>query len=266
MLWCWKGYGHIKYQAMRDNRHGVQCILLLGNSKQKCTIVQHFSHKAAISQCLTWMKLCFRLMNINFCIPISNKILMLLYCELLWSSRSLNCKNVGINITTVQNFFVMVQQSLMGQGLLIIEASQSHSDTPHSVRILDEWSVQHRDLYLITQQTKPCLPVGFKPAIPACEQPQTHALDHIATRIGTVQKYFTKCRLYILTFTNTHILMSEVCTLVKCMCDANYYPQSLGVHLYWPQKLLYASRSIILVKLKKKKWGDSSLWLPPSKM
>jgi hypothetical protein len=69
MLWCWKGYGHFKYQAMCDNRHGVQCILMLGNSKQNCTIVQHFSHKAAKSQCLTWIKLCFRLMNINFCIP-----------------------------------------------------------------------------------------------------------------------------------------------------------------------------------------------------
>ena len=31
------------------------------------------------------------------------------------------------------NFFLMAQQSLVGQGLLIIEASLSHSDTPHSV-------------------------------------------------------------------------------------------------------------------------------------
>jgi hypothetical protein len=149
---------------------------------------------------------------------------MLLYCKLLLKSRSLNCINVGINTRTVQNFFVKVQQSLTGQGLLIIEASQSHSGTPYSVRLLDEWSAQHRDLYLITQhpqQTKPCLPVGFKPANPESERPQTHTLDHIPTRNGTVQKYFTKCRLYILTSTNTHILIcQEVCTLVKCMCDA----------------------------------------------
>ena len=105
MLWYWKGYGHIKYQAMCDNRHGVQCILLLGNSKRKCTIVQHFCQKAAKSQCLTWIKLCFRLMNINFCFPLSNKILTLLYCKLLLNSRSLNCVHVGINIKTVQNFF-----------------------------------------------------------------------------------------------------------------------------------------------------------------
>jgi len=30
----------------------------------------------------------------------------------------------------------VVQQPLLGQGLLIIEASQSHSDTPHSVGLL----------------------------------------------------------------------------------------------------------------------------------
>jgi len=30
----------------------------------------------------------------------------------------------------------MTQQPLEGQGLLIIEASRSHSDTSHSVRIL----------------------------------------------------------------------------------------------------------------------------------
>jgi len=30
----------------------------------------------------------------------------------------------------------MVQQPLVGQSLLIIEVSRSHSDTPHSVRLL----------------------------------------------------------------------------------------------------------------------------------
>ena len=28
-------------------------------------------------------------------------------------------------------------------------------------------------------------PAGFEPAIPACERPQTHALDRAATGIGT---------------------------------------------------------------------------------
>jgi len=37
----------------------------------------------------------------------------------------------------------MAQQLLVGQGLLIIEASRPHSDTPHSVGLL--WT---SDLYL----------------------------------------------------------------------------------------------------------------------
>ena len=41
------------------------------------------------------------------------------------------------------NFFIMAQQLLVGQGLLIIEASRPHSDTPHSVGLL--WT---SDLYL----------------------------------------------------------------------------------------------------------------------
>jgi hypothetical protein len=156
----------------------------------------------------------------------------------------------------------MVQQSLMGQGL-IIEASQSHSDTLHW--LLDEWSAQHKDIYQITQhpqQTKPCLPTGFKPAIQASERPQTHALDHTATRIRTAQKYFTKCRLYILTSTNTH--MSEVCTLVKCMCDA-IIPSHLQTFVLTTEVTLYQQKHYF-GRILLKKSGDSSLWLPPSKM
>jgi hypothetical protein len=38
--------------------------------------------------------------------------------------------------TKSSNLFSMEQQTLVGQGLLIIEASRSHSDTPHSVGLL----------------------------------------------------------------------------------------------------------------------------------
>jgi hypothetical protein len=41
-----------------------------------------------------------------------------------------------VNITTVWIFPPMAQQLLVGQGLLIVEASWSHSDTPHSVGLL----------------------------------------------------------------------------------------------------------------------------------
>jgi hypothetical protein len=51
---------------------------------------------------------------------------------------------------------------------------------------LDEWSAHHPDLYLTTHNRKTAMPpVGFEPAIPASERPQTHALDRTATGIGT---------------------------------------------------------------------------------
>ena len=40
-------------------------------------------------------------------------------------------------------FFTMAQRPLVGQGLLIVEASRSHSDTPHSVGLL--WTSDQRD-------------------------------------------------------------------------------------------------------------------------
>jgi hypothetical protein len=37
----------------------------------------------------------------------------------------------------------MAQQPLVGQGVLIIEASRSHSDTPHSLGLV--WTSDRRD-------------------------------------------------------------------------------------------------------------------------
>ena len=49
-------------------------------------------------------------------------------------------------------FFIMTQQSLVGQGLLITEASRSLSGTPHSVRFL--WTNDQPDAETsITQHT-----------------------------------------------------------------------------------------------------------------
>jgi len=54
--------------------------------------------------------------------------------------------------------------------------------------LLDEWSARHRNVYLTThithkrQTSMP--PAGFKPAIPARERPQTHALDARPLGIG----------------------------------------------------------------------------------
>jgi hypothetical protein len=81
------------------------------------------------------------------------------------------------------------QQPPLGQGLLSIEDSRSHS-----VRLstlgrtpLDEWSARRRNLYVTTHNTskrqKPLPPVGFEPEMPACERPKTHALDRETTRV-----------------------------------------------------------------------------------
>jgi hypothetical protein len=74
------------------------------------------------------------------------------------------------------------------QRLLIIEASRSHSDTPHSVELL--WSSDQPKAEISTcrhkhSQKTSMLPAGFEPAIPASERPQTHALASAATGIGT---------------------------------------------------------------------------------
>lgn len=48
---------------------------------------------------------------------------------------------------------------------------------------MDEWSAQHRDLYLTTLTTdkQPSTPVGFKPAIPTSKELQTHTFHQAAT-------------------------------------------------------------------------------------
>ena len=82
----------------------------------------------------------------------------------------------------------MAQKPLVVQGLLIIEASRSRSDIPHLVGFYrtsnrpdagtstGQHTALTRDNHALA---------GFKPKIPASEQPQTHALDLAATGIGT---------------------------------------------------------------------------------
>jgi len=78
----------------------------------------------------------------------------------------------------------MTQQSPVGQGLLTIQALQSHSVRHATLgrTPLDECSDRHKDVYLTThntynKQTSISL-VGFEPAILASEQPQTRITQH----------------------------------------------------------------------------------------
>jgi hypothetical protein len=69
-----------------------------------------------------------------------------------------------------------MQQPVVGQGVIIIEASRSHSDTPQSVGLL--WTSDQLHTKISTWQhyihnTQTSMPqAGIDPAIPATEQPQ----------------------------------------------------------------------------------------------
>jgi hypothetical protein len=75
------------------------------------------------------------------------------------------------------------QKPLVGQILLIVKASQSHSvrHTTLGRTSLDEGSAQRRDFYVIThnihksQTSMP--PAAFETTILESERPQSHALD-----------------------------------------------------------------------------------------
>ena len=59
---------------------------------------------------------------------------------------------------------------------------------------LDERSARRTDLYLTTNNTHnrqtSTPPVGFETRIPASERPQIHALDRVATGIGSIIFFF----------------------------------------------------------------------------
>jgi len=75
----------------------------------------------------------------------------------------------------------MAQQPPLGQGFLVIEASLSHLDTPHSVRLLwtgdkpeaETSTLQHTTLI---RDRNPYHRVGFEHVITANERSQTHVL------------------------------------------------------------------------------------------
>jgi hypothetical protein len=92
----------------------------------------------------------------------------------------------------------MAQQPLVRQGLLIVETSRSLK-THHTFgrNSLDGWSAVYRDLYLTIHnihKKQTSMPWrGFEPAIPANARQKAHALDRVATGIGsTIDTYPNK--------------------------------------------------------------------------
>jgi len=78
----------------------------------------------------------------------------------------------------------------VGQGLLVIEASFSHSfrHTTLGRTPLEEWSARRRNLNLTAHNTHngqtSMPPAGFEPTLPASERSQTDVLDRVASGIG----------------------------------------------------------------------------------
>jgi hypothetical protein len=87
----------------------------------------------------------------------------------------------------------MAHSPPVGQALLIIEASRSHSHTTLDRTPLDEGSDRRRDLYATAHNTHnrktSVQPAEFEPAIPTSEQPQTYALGRANTGLGSNNGY-----------------------------------------------------------------------------
>jgi hypothetical protein len=129
----------------------------------------------------------------------------------------------------------MAQQLLVGQGLLIIEASRSQIQTPGRTP-LDEWSARSRDLYLETHKTckrqTSIAPVGLEPTIPASERPQTDALDCTATGIGVPLRHADR--------RHTSISPSHVGVSLKSMhASDGLCLKALVFTLWWSFELWY---------------------------
>jgi hypothetical protein len=85
-------------------------------------------------------------------------------------------------------YFLWRNNPPVGQGILFIETSRSHSvgvlwasDQPDPDTCYWQHTALTRDRYHA--------PAGFEPAIPASERLQTDALDLAATGIGSVSAY-----------------------------------------------------------------------------
>ena len=86
-------------------------------------------------------------------------------------------------------FLYLVQQSPLGQGLLIHDVSRSHTTTHYSRQDSSEKVMSSSQRPLPdnehnTHNRHPCPRAGFEPAFSTGERLQTYALDRAATRTG----------------------------------------------------------------------------------
>ena len=158
----------------------------------------------------------------------------------------------------------MARQPPVGQGLPIVEASRSHSDTPHSVGPL--WrACQRRYLYLTTHNTHKrqtfMPPAGFETAVPASERQQTRALT--AWPLASAKTQNGSCNyknMDILTTRRWHVheYNSLTCRCLYCV----------GIKLETPRNTTRSKRrsDFSSSKMKSSNYRSRQCWLRHSKI
>jgi len=95
-----------------------------------------------------------------------------------------NCIVCAISSATTI-YFPMPQQPLVGQGILLFEALQLHTGTPHLVGLLwiSDQPYSETSNWQHTTLAKSMSAAGFEASIPASGRWQNHVLDRAATGI-----------------------------------------------------------------------------------
>ena len=112
--------------------------------------------------------------------------------QLVLSCISLPPRQCGPNTNRPRPTCVGQSDSHIGQCIIIIEDSRSHSATPTTLggNPLDEWSARRSDLYLTTHNTHnrhtSMSLAGSETGISAGERPETNALDGAATESASM--------------------------------------------------------------------------------
>ena len=127
-------------------------------------------------------------------------------------------------------FFFHGCVALMGLGLLIVEVSRSHAV---GLSWKSDWNVAQTSTWQHTKLTRDIhAPAGFETAIPAIQQPQTHALHGAATAIGPREfKSQKKCRNQSATICNPTKIQQAYCINGKCATFVPYMMYTVSVPL-----------------------------------
>ena len=131
----------------------------------------------------------------------------------------------------------MARQPALGQGLLIGEASRSHSDTPRAAEFL--WTGDQPVAETFTWQhttitTDIHTSAAFEPVIPRNERPQTNAFDRAATEIGIklatfyikqhicfISRYLAKTRPCLRLYTAGWCFVLRILVCLEVLCYMN---------------------------------------------